>query len=79
MFTEEKIEIIERAIENETKLKITYLKAQDQRSKRTILPSFVGEMEYLGKTYLGVEAYCFLRSEERVFRVDRILKMEEER
>jgi len=75
---EEKIEIIERAIENETKLNIVYLKAQDQKSKRTILPSFVGEMEYLGKTYLGVEARCFLRNEERVFRVDRILEMEEE-
>ena len=75
---EEKIEIIERAIKNKTKLKITYLKAQDQRSERVILPSYVGEMEYLGKTYMGVEARCFLRNEERVFRVDRILEMEEE-
>lgn len=76
--TEKKIEIIKQAIRNKTKLNIVYLKAQDQKSKRTILPSFVGEMEYLGKTYLGVEARCFLRNEERVFRVDRILEMEEE-
>ena len=75
---EEKIEIIKQAIENKNKLKITYLKAQDQKSERTILPLYVGEMEYLGKTYLGVEACCFLRNEERVFRVDRILEMEEE-
>jgi len=74
---EEKIEIIKRAIKNKTKLEITYLKAQDQKSKRTILPSNVGEMEYLGKRYLGVEAHCFLRNEERVFRVDRILEMKE--
>ncbi len=75
---EGKIEVIKKAIENKTKLKITYLKAQDQKSKRVILPSFVGEMEYLEKTYLGVKAYCSLRNEERVFRVDRILEMENE-
>jgi len=73
---EDKIEIIKQAIENKTKLKIIYLKAQDQKSERIILPLSVGEMEYLGKTYLGMEAHCFLRNEERIFRVDRILEME---
>ena len=72
---EEKLKIIQDAIENESKLEITYLKSNDTKSKRTILPRKVGEMEYLGRSYTGVEAYCYLRQDERVFRVDRILEI----
>jgi predicted DNA-binding transcriptional regulator YafY len=39
------------------------------------LPERIEEMEYCGKKYLGMEAYCFLRNEKRTFRVDRILEM----
>ncbi|MCC6758470.1 MAG: AAA family ATPase, partial [Candidatus Omnitrophica bacterium] len=56
-----KIKIIEQAIENERPIDIVYLKANDEKTRRTIGPRAVGDMEYLGKTYVGVEAYCFAR------------------
>ena len=34
-----------------------------------------GEMEYHGKKYLGMRAFCLKRKEERVFRIDRILEI----
>ncbi|MFH1454664.1 MAG: AAA family ATPase [Armatimonadota bacterium] len=73
--TKDKIEIIENAIKSKSKLDVIYLKPNDEKSKRIIRPEFVGEMEYLGKTYLGVKAFCFNRKESRTFRVDRILEM----
>jgi len=71
----EKTKIIEQAIKSKRKLRIIYLKNTDEKSQRTILPERIGEMEYCGKKYLGMEAYCFLRNEKRTFRVDRILEM----
>lgn len=73
---EERIGIIKKAIEEKCKLKIVYLKGSDEKSKRVIKPTFLGELEYMDKTFLGIEAYDFLRNEERVFRVDRILSLE---
>lgn len=72
---DEKIKIIEKAIQTKSKLDIVYLKSNDVKSKRIIQPSFVGEMEYQGRSYMGVEGYCFERQDDRVFRVDRILEM----
>jgi ATP-dependent DNA helicase PIF1 len=72
---EEKIAMIEGAIEEGLPLEITYLKASDVRSTRVIKPLEVGEMEYAGRTFIGVMATCQLRGEERVFRVDRILSL----
>jgi predicted DNA-binding transcriptional regulator YafY len=34
-------------------------------------------MEYQGKKYLGMRAFCMKRNEERVFRIDWILEIEE--
>jgi len=71
-----KVTIIKQAITNKAKLNIVYLKANDIKSKRIIKPDFVGKMEYQGKPFLGVAALCLTRGESRIFRVDRILKME---
>lgn len=71
----DKVAMIEQAIREGRDLKITYLKAQDEKSRRVITPQTVGEMEYMGKTYIGTEAYCHARCDIRVFRVDRILEM----
>lgn len=71
----DKIQMIENAIDCGGKLAITYLKGTDVKSRRVISPRRVGDMEYMGKAYVGVEAYCHNRNEERVFRVDRILEM----
>lgn len=71
----EKIKMIEGAIKSQANLDIIYLKSSDVKSKRTIKPKFVGELEYNGKIFTGVEAYCLERQDDRVFRIDRILEM----
>lgn len=72
---DEKVRLIEQAIENESSLEISYLKSEDEKSQRTITPSFVGDMEYMGKSFLGMRGYCHMRKAQRTFRVDRILKI----
>jgi ATP-dependent DNA helicase PIF1 len=73
---EDKVGIIQNAIRNNQLLKITYLKPSDEKTRRTIRPYSVGEMEYAGKKYLGLRAFCLQRQEDRHFRVDRILEIE---
>lgn len=72
---EEKIRLIKQAIEDKSTLDITYLKSKDEKTRRTISPKHVGDMEYRGKTFLGMEAYCHSRKDLRNFRVDRILEI----
>ena len=72
---DEKIEIIKNAISSGSKVNIIYLKSNDEKSKRVIIPKMVGAMEWLGKSYIGVKGYCFKRKEDRVFKVDRILEL----
>jgi hypothetical protein len=72
-----KIEAIRKAIEKEASLEIVYLKPSDEKTTRVVRPEAVGEMEYHGKKYLGMRAFCLKRNEERVLRVDRILDIRE--
>jgi hypothetical protein len=72
---EDKMAMIKKAIKEKNCLQIVYLKTNDQKTRRVIKPFSVGEREYLGKQFIGVDAFCFKRQEERVFRVDRILEM----
>ncbi|MFC1924010.1 AAA family ATPase [Chloroflexota bacterium] len=72
-----KIEFIKKAIENRLSLEIVYLKPNDEKSVRLVRPETVGDMEYRGKNYLGMQAFCFKRKAERVFRIDRILEIRE--
>jgi len=72
-----KVRFIEKAIENKSLLEITYLKAKDEKTQRVVRPESVGEMEYMGKNFTGMEAYCLKRKGHRNFRVDRILKITE--
>jgi ATP-dependent exoDNAse (exonuclease V) alpha subunit len=69
--------VLEKAIKNNTSLKITYLKPNDEKSVRVIRPETMGEMGFAGRTYLGVIAFCMMRNQLRTFRVDRILEIEE--
>jgi len=75
MSYEEKLQKIEEAIDNGQKINILYLKSDDSKSQRVLVPHLIGEMEFMGKTYTGLEAYCELRQETRVFRIDRILEL----
>jgi len=72
---EEKIKMIQDAVDFELELEILYLKAKDIKSRRIIRPRSVGQFDYNGKSFLGMEAYCCMRQGERIFRVDRILEI----
>jgi ATP-dependent DNA helicase PIF1 len=74
---EDKLQLIEKAIRNRKAVEIVYLKAKDEKSRRTVKPFFVGEMEYSGRPFTGTKAICMLRGGERVFNVGRILEIHE--
>jgi ATP-dependent DNA helicase PIF1 len=71
--SDERRRIIEDAMKRGMSLEILYLKPDDTKSLRTIEPISIEEMEFKGKTFEGLRAYCRLRKGERTFRIDRIL------
>jgi len=71
----DKVELIREAINLQTELEIVYLKNNDEKSSRVILPELVGKLEYMGKEFIGVKAFCRKSNEMRTFRVDRILSL----
>ena len=73
---EGKVELIRRAMAERRELALTYLKANDTQSRRIVIPLAVGTQEYRGKEFPGLKAFCTWAQEERMFRVDRILRME---
>lgn len=75
MPTEDKVAAIRTAIERRRALTLTYLRADDTRSERVVVPVSVGQESYAGKQFLGMRAYCTVRRDERMFRVDRILML----
>jgi len=72
-----KLEMLKKAIKNGAALRMVYLKPNDEKTRRVVRPETIGEMEYRGKKYLGMRAFCMERNEERTFRIDRILEVEE--
>lgn len=72
---EDKLEMIKKAIKSKSAVEIVYLKANDEKTRRVIKPLSVGEREYQGKSFIGMDAFCLKRGEDRVFRVDRILEL----
>ncbi len=71
----ERRRIIDDAIKRGISLEILYLKPDDTKSVRTIRPISIEDMEYRGKIFEGLRAYCCLRKNERAFRIDRILEI----
>ena len=67
----------ENAIVKKQTLEIVYLKAKDEKTRRLIRPLVVGDMEYNGHPFMGLEALCMMRQEKRVFNVDKILEIVE--
>ena len=51
---DEKIKIIKKVIQDKKSIKIVYLKSNDERSERIVKPDFIGEMEFNGKTFIGL-------------------------
>ncbi|MDH4028429.1 MAG: AAA family ATPase [Nitrospirota bacterium] len=72
---EDRYAMLDQAIKGKKKLEIVYLKAGDEKSKRTIVPIHAGEMEYRGRKFPGLRAFCTDKNEERTFHVERILEM----
>ncbi len=72
-----KREIIRRAIAEGAELDIVYLKTDDSKTRRRIRPEAVEMMEYRGKAFEGVRAFCHKRGEVRTFRIDRMLEIGE--
>lgn len=70
---DEKITLINKAIEQKKYLLITYLKPYNEKSKRIVEPREIGEFSYSGKKFLGLCGYCFDKRNLRIFRIDRIL------
>jgi ATP-dependent exoDNAse (exonuclease V) alpha subunit len=73
--SEDRRDILDRAIKGKKKIEIVYLKTKDEKSKRTVIPQFAGEMEYNGRKFPGIRAFCTTRMGERVFHMERILEM----
>ena len=72
---DEKVKMLEQAAGKRLQVRMTYLKPNDEKSTRIIIPKEIGKMEYQGKTYMGVRGFCLMRREDRTFRIDRILDM----
>lgn len=72
-----KLSLIKKAIRENKKLEIIYLKPNGDKTKRTVLPYEVKKTEFRGKSFLGLYAYCNSRCEDRLFRLDRILEIYE--
>lgn len=72
---EEKINLIKQAVKEDGYLDIVYLNANDEKTRRLIRPLSVGSKIYMGKPFIGVDAYCLKRRERRMFRVDRMLEV----
>lgn len=72
---DDRLGIIADAIRRNMDLEMVYLKPNDTKSRRAIRPISVEQMEYKGKTFEGLRAYCLLRNTVRTFRIDRILEL----
>ncbi len=73
---ERKIKIINDAIARNLVLEIVYLKPNDEKSRRGVMPIEIGEYYFQNRKFLGLKAFCKTRNEIRIFRIDRILKLE---
>ncbi len=71
----ERRRIIEDAMKRGLTIEILYLKPDDTKSRRIIEPLRIETMEFKGKTFEGLRAYCRLRKGERTFRIDRIMEI----
>jgi ATP-dependent DNA helicase PIF1 len=72
----EKVKLIDEAISEGRDLRLVYLKPDDTKSRRRVRPEAVEMLEYGGKRFEGLVAYCYEREDLRHFRIDRMLEVE---
>ncbi len=75
MSVQDKMILIQKAIESKKRLEIQYLKANDIKSFRVVEPLECGWQTYKSIKYQGLRAFCLNVQDERMFRMDRILKL----
>ncbi|MDT8287069.1 MAG: AAA family ATPase [Elusimicrobiales bacterium] len=68
---------LRRAIKEGRSVEIVYLSADSETTRRVVKPVFMGNFTSGGRTYEGFRARCSLRRCERLFRVDRVLELNE--
>lgn len=70
----ERIDAIERSVESQIRLAISYLDAEERPTERTVRP--LG-LWFWGKVWTLV-AWCELRDDFRMFRIDRIVELDKQ-
>ena len=74
--SQRKRNLINWAYNNEQKIEITYKKFNGEITKRIIQPLTTIYTDKLGKyNEEYIQAFCYLRNEERTFRFDRIIQI----
>jgi hypothetical protein len=71
----EKRRLIEEAIAEGRVLEVVYLKPDDSKSRRRIRPEGLEPMEYGGRKFEGLRAWCYEREDIRHFRIERMLEI----
>lgn len=72
----DKIKLIDKALNSGALIEIEYLKNSDVRKKYIIKPIKAGELSYKGKAFFGVEGIIGYSNRSNVFRLDRILSLD---
>jgi len=70
-----KKDLINEAISEGRDLEILYLKPDDTKTRRRVHPESIKMLDYKGKRFEGVVAYCYKREDQRHFRIDRMLEL----
>jgi len=70
-----KVALIGEAIREGRDLEILYLKPDDTKSRRRIRAESIETLDFKGRRFEGVVAYCYKREEQRHFRIDRMLEV----
>jgi ATP-dependent DNA helicase PIF1 len=71
----DKVLLIEKAIAEGRLLELTYQKAADEKSCRTVRPLSVGACQNSKTGFTGLRAHCLKQGAQRFFRLDRILEL----
>ncbi|MDR0650621.1 MAG: hypothetical protein LBG59_04380 [Candidatus Peribacteria bacterium] len=69
------VDILVEAIEMKWDLEMVYLKSSDQKTKRLITPKKISMITFQGKKFEGLEAFCHVAQEMRMFSVRKILEV----
>ncbi len=69
-------ETIEDAIRDGCALRLGYIGADGVATERIVAPQELGDITFNTTTFIGFRAFCFLRRQTRVFKLDRVATLE---